>query len=518
MDRAERRQRRLEQKVQPGGRRGRGRGRGRMLQQGSEASNCDPTDQPERFKCSCGGLGEGSTPRFRPGPAGPSTLCNACGLPKGNSGDHRIVSEEEGSDDVTVYEGEKKLSLEGLQAQLHLSDAKVSKWHKLASKRLDENKELQMEIQCLKLKIKEITEAKAARCGQVESRLKAEIQSLKGRNDELIKILDSWVHNWVKRHSSDTENLMQILQNAKSNKQNTHYQTSQGTGNPGRHVHEPIAEVNVCNGDQNNAHREPSKQTANFERNGCESAAEVIADAEQRNSGYPDRQTQNLGGNGSKIAQQMNVDASPPKRAEKYVNSERRVSDSNADMTIDIGGQSSDYAEGKPNGLHRAPTIGNEWPDEVPSEDESAVLFTAAQKKAALAFVNKEFLTWLNSRTRRPTPEEMSSHKSHFMRKSWPPGEETFYWTGIPGSLLLDRFQVDTEIEKPSNSTLTTVLRSVLNIAGSTRAHDSLWCLVWADCINPAQLPGYTRNLHGTKRARAADYEVAMKSAERRHS
>ncbi|KAJ6840151.1 GATA transcription factor 18-like isoform X1 [Iris pallida] len=67
-------------------------------QEGASASSCDPSqspnqdDTPRDTKCQNCGISEKLTPAMRRGPAGPRSLCNACGLMWANKGTLRCLS------------------------------------------------------------------------------------------------------------------------------------------------------------------------------------------------------------------------------------------------------------------------------------------------------------------------------------------------------------------------------------------------------------------------------------------
>ncbi|BBM97381.1 hypothetical protein Mp_1g05310 [Marchantia polymorpha subsp. ruderalis] len=535
MDRAERRQRRLDQKNWGGGVYA---GKKRDASKGHDES-------VDQRATKCADCGSGEKKLTRRGPLGPRTLCSPCGVKwvseATNMSHHSPSSagrvpasevsqkkarnairnlqdtssegesvEDIGQDrgaDMYIKDLERKLrdlksEHQNLQNALHVSDASVTTFRKLNDQRQHKIDELETLVESLTAKIKEISsplsgsasgaEAECVRLRsevrKLEDKLRTDVRNLEDRNRQLVENMELMSELLSKNFSAGKEILAQSLlingdHNTRSRRsgvvtdqqqQTGHYQESKKASNVVKNKYdvppgfEVDADVDV---DADIGDNEPEYHVLRRERR--RSPRKVLEDPVPCSNGSRgtggDRDRRDLGWNRDQDWERLYHGESPDLVRERR-REEVRGNKKDAEVRLEKAGGGKQYGS-------------------CSGEDKSLrPLVTYDALPLARQHVEQTFITWLNSKLRKPTEEEMEYHKTQFSTNG-----KTCYWSGIPGSELLAQYEEACPLKQaPDKEALELVLRTILHVeACPMRPNDVLWCLVWQDCMKIEHLPGY---------------------------
>ncbi|KAG6543500.1 hypothetical protein Mapa_015170 [Marchantia paleacea] len=412
------------------------------------------------------------------------------------------IVQERGAD-MYIKDLERKLrdlksEHQNLQNALHVSDASVTTFRKLNDQRQHKIDELETLVESLTAKIKEISSPKCgasssaeAECvrlrsevRKLEDKLRTDVRNLEDRNRQLVENMELMSELLSKNFSAGKEILAQsLLINA------DHKTRSRRSGV-------------VTDQQQQTGHYQESKKASNVVKNkyevlpGFEVDADVDVDAD-------------IGDNEPEYHVMKRERGRSPRN---HLEDPIPCSNGSRGIGSDIGGRNRDQDWERPYHGESPDLVRERRGEEVRGHKKDAEgrpekagggrvygacsgedkclrpLVTHDALPLARQHVEQSFITWLNTKLRKPTEEEMEYHKTQFSTNG-----KTCYWSGIPGSELLAHYEDACPLKQaPDKEALEMVLRTILHVeACPMRPNDVLWCLVWQDCMKIEHLPGY---------------------------
>ncbi|KAL3701783.1 hypothetical protein R1sor_019805 [Riccia sorocarpa] len=137
------------------------------------------------------------------------------------------------------------------------------------------------------------------------------------------------------------------------------------------------------------------------------------------------------------------------------------------------------------------------------SDTDAQDLIPLIVHEGAQRYVDQDFIYWMNTSLRRPTPQEMRDHKTNY-----PQNKKPYYWVGICGSDIINAY-VEACSSPPRRIPKVYDLVAVFRLVPDFKfdrltshrpgVHDFYWYLVWKHCLKIPDYPGYRDNLACTE-------------------